>query len=83
MSQIREQVTEGASLADALKAHPRIFFGDLDVNMVRAGEALAALYIAARLADYTEKDAALRCGPPGRPRWNEMGSGLGPHRCTR
>src|SRR5262249_27719305 len=36
LSQIREQVTEGTSLADSLKAHPRIFT-DLYVNMVRAG----------------------------------------------
>ena len=42
LSQIREQVTEGASLADALKAHPRVFT-DLYVNMVRAGEASGAL----------------------------------------
>jgi general secretion pathway protein F len=60
LSQIREQVTEGASLADALKAHPRIF-GDLYVNMVRAGEASGALdLVLVRLADYTEKYAALR-----------------------
>ena len=60
LSQIREQVTEGASLADALKAHPRIFT-DLYVNMVRAGEASGALdLVLVRLADYTEKYAALR-----------------------
>jgi general secretion pathway protein F len=60
LSQIREQVTEGGSLADALKAHPRIF-SDLYVNMVRAGEASGALDIVlVRLADYTEKYAALR-----------------------
>jgi general secretion pathway protein F len=60
LSQIREQVTEGGSLADALKAHPRIF-SELYVNMVRAGEASGALDIVLiRLADYTEKYAALR-----------------------
>ena len=60
LSQVRELVTEGASLADALKAHPRIF-GDLYVNMVRAGEASGALdLVLIRLADYTEKYAALR-----------------------
>ena len=59
-SQIREQVTEGASLADALKAHPRIFT-DLYVNMVRAGEASGALdVVLLRLADYTENYATLR-----------------------
>jgi general secretion pathway protein F len=60
LSQIREQVTEGTSLADALKAHPRIF-SDLYVNMVRAGEASGALdVVLLRLADYTESYAALR-----------------------
>ncbi len=60
LSQIREQVTEGMSLADALKPHPRIF-SDLYINMVRAGEASGALDIVLlRLADYTENYAALR-----------------------
>jgi general secretion pathway protein F len=60
LSQIREQVTEGSSLADALKGHPRIF-SDLYVNMVRAGEASGALdLVLLRLADYTENYAALR-----------------------
>jgi len=60
LSQIREQVTEGTSLADALKAHPRMFT-DLYVNMVRAGEASGALdVVLQRLADYTESYAALR-----------------------
>lgn len=60
LSQVREQVTEGMSLADALKAHPRIFT-DLYVNMVRAGEASGALdVVLLRLADYTESYAALR-----------------------
>lgn len=60
LSQVREQVTEGMALADALKAHPRVF-SDLYVNMVRAGEASGALDIVLlRLADYTESYAALR-----------------------
>jgi len=60
LSHIREQVTEGTSLADALKSHPRIF-SDLYVNMVRAGEASGALdLVLLRLADYTENYAALR-----------------------
>jgi general secretion pathway protein F len=60
LSHIREQVTEGMSLADALKGHPRIF-NDLYVNMVRAGEASGALdVVLLRLADYTESYAALR-----------------------
>ncbi|MGH7822060.1 MAG: type II secretion system inner membrane protein GspF [Candidatus Binatia bacterium] len=59
-TQIREQVTEGSSLADALAQHPRIF-GELYVNMVRAGEASGALdVVLLRLADYTESTAQLR-----------------------
>lgn len=60
LSQIREQVTEGVALADALKAHPKMF-NDLYTNMVRAGEASGALdVVLMRLADYTESSAALR-----------------------
>ncbi len=60
LTQIREQVTEGVALADALKAHPKMF-SDLYTNMVRAGEASGALdVVLLRLADYTESSAALR-----------------------
>ncbi len=60
LTQIREQVTEGVALADALKAHPKLF-SDLYTNMVRAGEASGALdVVLLRLADYTESSAALR-----------------------
>lgn len=60
LSQVRERVVEGGTLADALKQHP-VVFNDLYVNMVRAGEASGALDIVlVRLADYTERAAALR-----------------------
>ena len=60
LTQIREQVTEGSSLADALGQHPKIF-NDLYINMVRAGEASGALdVVLLRLADYTESSAQLR-----------------------
>lgn len=60
LSQVREQVTEGGSLADALAQHPKVF-GDLYVNMVRAGEASGALdVVLLRLADYTEASTRLR-----------------------
>ncbi len=60
LSQIREQVNEGSSLADAMAQHPRIFT-DLYVNMVRAGEASGALdVVLLRLADYTESSSQLR-----------------------
>jgi general secretion pathway protein F len=57
--QIRERVTEGRSLADALAEHPRLF-SPLYVNMVRAGEASGALdVVLSRLAEYTENQARL------------------------
>ena len=60
LSQVRERVVEGVTLADSMKAHPRVF-NDLYVNMVRAGEASGALdLVLVRLADYTERAAALR-----------------------
>lgn len=60
LSHVREQVTEGGTLADALKQHPKIF-NDLYISMVRAGEASGALdVVLLRLADYTENYSALR-----------------------
>ncbi len=60
LSQVREMVVEGGTLADAMKQHPSVF-NDLYVNMVRAGEASGALDIVlVRLAEYTERAAALR-----------------------
>lgn len=60
LSQVRGHVVEGGNLADALRLHPQVF-NDLYVNMVRAGEASGALDIVLiRLADYTERAAALR-----------------------
>ncbi|HEX7127194.1 MAG TPA: type II secretion system inner membrane protein GspF [Thermodesulfobacteriota bacterium] len=60
LARVRERVNEGASLADALADHPRIFT-PLYVNMVRSGEASGALDIVlGRLADFTEKQARLR-----------------------
>jgi general secretion pathway protein F len=57
LSQIRESVREGSSLADALTAHPDTF-SDLYVGMVRAGEAAGALEaVLDRLAEYSERQA--------------------------
>lgn len=59
LSQVRERVREGASLADALAAHGEIF-SDLYVSMVRAGETAGALEtVLERLADYSEQQADL------------------------
>jgi general secretion pathway protein F len=60
VSDVRQRVNEGASLADALATHPKVF-GNLYVNMVRAGESSGALDIVlVRLADFTESQARLR-----------------------
>jgi general secretion pathway protein F len=57
LSQVRESVREGASLADALSAHPHIF-SDLYIGMVRVGEAAGALEaVLDRLADYSEQQS--------------------------
>src|SRR6185295_15090046 len=59
LAQVRQEVTEGSSLGDALAKHPRLF-ASLYVNMVRAGEASGALHVVLdRLADYTENQARL------------------------
>jgi general secretion pathway protein F len=60
VSDVKQRVNEGASLADALAAHPKTF-GNLYVNMVRAGESSGALdVVLVRLADFTESQARLR-----------------------
>jgi general secretion pathway protein F len=54
LSQVRERVREGSSLADALAAHPDTF-SDLYVGMVRAGEQAGALEtVLDRIADFSE-----------------------------
>ncbi len=58
--EIRERVTQGTSLADALAEHPG-WFNELYVNMVRAGQATGNLDIVlSRLADYMQKQRTLR-----------------------
>lgn len=60
MGVVKQKVNEGASLADALKEHPKIFT-ELYVNMIRAGESSGALdVVLVRLADFTEGQAQLR-----------------------
>jgi general secretion pathway protein F len=60
VGQVRQHVNEGASLADAMAKHPKIF-SPLYVNMIRAGEAGGALDIVLeRLADYMESQVRLR-----------------------
>ena len=54
LSHVRDQVTQGTPLAEALAEYPAIF-PDLYVGMVRAGETAGALdLVLERLATYTE-----------------------------
>ena len=60
LSDIKQRVNEGSTLADALAQHPKIF-PSIYVNMVRAGEASGALdAVLTRLADFTENQARLQ-----------------------
>src|SRR5579862_4530777 len=58
--QLRQEVTEGRSLSDAMAKQPRIF-SDLYVNMVRAGEQSGALVdVLRRMADHFERFAQVQ-----------------------
>jgi general secretion pathway protein F len=60
LADVKGRVNEGASLADAMSAHPRTF-SNIYVNMVRAGESSGALdVVLERLADFTEGQAELK-----------------------
>ncbi len=60
VSRVRERVTEGSRLSDAMRGNPKVF-SDLYVNMIDAGETSGALDIVLlRLADFMEGQAKLR-----------------------
>ncbi len=60
MRDIREKVTQGVGLAEALAFHPT-YYSELYVNMVRAGEASGNLdVVLKRLADYGQSQNRLR-----------------------
>ncbi|MHC4471254.1 MAG: type II secretion system inner membrane protein GspF [Planctomycetota bacterium] len=57
---VREKVTQGSGLAEALAYHPT-YFSELYVNMVRAGEASGNIdVVLSRLADYGQQQNRLR-----------------------
>lgn len=59
LSQVKTDVNEGFSLADAMGKHK--CFSNVYVNMVRAGESSGALeLVLERLADFTENQSKLR-----------------------
>ncbi len=60
LSDTKQKVNEGSSLADALQIHSKIF-GSLYVNMIRAGEHSGALdAVLLRLAEFTEGQSRLK-----------------------
>ena len=60
LTEAKQKVNEGASIADALSAHSATF-SPLYINMIRAGEASGTLgLVLTRLAEYTEKQSVLK-----------------------
>ena len=60
LSQVKRSVSEGSSLAQSLKMHPKVF-SELYTNMVAAGESSGNLDVVLnRLADFTEKQVRLK-----------------------
>ncbi|MGI9554132.1 MAG: type II secretion system inner membrane protein GspF [Thermodesulfobacteriota bacterium] len=60
LTQVRDRVSEGSSLTNALTEHRNVF-SELYTNIVKAGEASGNLDIVLfRLADFLEKSAALK-----------------------
>lgn len=60
LTDIRERVTEGVKLSDAMRRHPKVF-GEIYANMVDAGENSGALDIVlSRLADFMENQNKIR-----------------------
>jgi len=60
LSRIKEKVTEGSKLSDAMKGYPKVF-DDIFVNMINAGENSGALdVILLRLSEFKESQSKLR-----------------------
>ena len=60
VARVRDKVTEGTKLSDAMRGNPKVF-GDLYVNKINAGENSGALdVVLVRLAEFTEGQAKLK-----------------------
>jgi type IV pilus assembly protein PilC len=60
LNQVRSQIEQGATLADALRKHPKVF-DRIFLNLIAAGEISGALdKVLLRLAVYYEKAASLK-----------------------
>lgn len=60
LSDLKQKVNEGSSLAKALQDHPKVF-NSVFINMVEAGEASGTLEVVLlRLADFTESQVKLK-----------------------
>ncbi|MCP4913136.1 MAG: type II secretion system inner membrane protein GspF [Oligoflexia bacterium] len=60
LSEVRQKVNEGVSLASALADYPKVF-SNVYINMVEAGEQSGTLEVVLlRLADFTEAQSALK-----------------------
>jgi len=60
LTQVKDRVSEGSSLTNALKEHKNVF-SELYTNIVKAGEASGTLDVVLfRLADFLEKSSALK-----------------------
>lgn len=60
LSDVRQKVNEGSSLAASLSGYPKVF-SNVYINMVEAGEASGTLHVVlVRLADFTESQLKLK-----------------------
>lgn len=77
LSEVKQDVNQGASLAKALEKHPKVFT-NVYVNMVEAGEASGNLEVVLiKLADFTESQVKLKRQVKGAMMYPVIMMGLG------